>query len=469
MDCIPESLRRLTLDAAADENAIRRAYARELKLLDRANDITGFQDLRAAYEAALTWASHPRSKQSVFDDALSLHAQPEESQPDAADLGPAQAPSQPYLQSTVPEHLIHAGDKWPGEVDAEQRAEPALQQVGDAMAAELMGKLAALADNSGPGSEQDAQDLLSAYLQDERLSNMAAQHAFEFSLVCTLISGWRKGHELLFPAAARMLRWQEDRSRLPGFGFPGLLLEQAVVEMVAQQAQDNREGARQRKAIRRVRNPAPPSHLEVFRHFPPLLVLRQRYPVWLRLVMDQDAFNQWEALNESMPARTRRAFQLVKDLSTLNTYFDLVERLVRLFETRPKRMFFAAAILIAIVTGISENHGRRRPDLFIPVVLPADGSEADSPSTGCDCARRSAARIVWANVRFRRPENLQENPPVEVEISLFADGFPASTTILKASGVPGFDEVVLNGIRITFPFPPDLPRKFRISFRPKDF
>lgn len=53
------ALERLGLDDGADEKAIRKAYARELKLIDPETDIPGFQALREAYETAIGLRTRP--------------------------------------------------------------------------------------------------------------------------------------------------------------------------------------------------------------------------------------------------------------------------------------------------------------------------------------------------------------------------------------------------------------------------
>ncbi|HEY0063843.1 MAG TPA: hypothetical protein VGC21_17125 [Telluria sp.] len=54
----PYFAKRLGIEPDADERTIKRAYARELKLIDQAADPAGFQDLRESYEAALFWLRH---------------------------------------------------------------------------------------------------------------------------------------------------------------------------------------------------------------------------------------------------------------------------------------------------------------------------------------------------------------------------------------------------------------------------
>lgn len=55
---IPVFLQFFDLDATAEKADIKRAYARQLKQIDRAKTPEAFETLRAHYEAALSWAEH---------------------------------------------------------------------------------------------------------------------------------------------------------------------------------------------------------------------------------------------------------------------------------------------------------------------------------------------------------------------------------------------------------------------------
>lgn len=56
MPSTPHFLARLGLDNNAGTGDTRRAYARELKLIDQERNASGFQALREDYEAAMQWA-----------------------------------------------------------------------------------------------------------------------------------------------------------------------------------------------------------------------------------------------------------------------------------------------------------------------------------------------------------------------------------------------------------------------------
>ena len=87
-------------------------------------------------------------------------------------------------------------------------------------------------------------------------------------------------------------------------------------------------------------------------------------------------------------------------------------------------------------------------------------------------ANKIGAKIK-SNTIFNVPESLAGNPSVEYAIELLPDGSVRQPIRKrKPSGVPGFDEAVLNAIEKSQPFPPDksgkVPSSVTIIHRPKD-
>lgn len=99
-------------------------------------------------------------------------------------------------------------------------------------------------------------------------------------------------------------------------------------------------------------------------------------------------------------------------------------------------------------------------------------AKAQGSRGSAEYASRVGARIK-SNTVFNVPDILAGNPPVEYAVELLPDGSirrPIRKT--KPSGVPGFDEAVLNAIEKSQPYPPDksgtVPSSFNIIHRPKD-
>ena len=119
---------------------------------------------------------------------------------------------------------------------------------------------------------------------------------------------------------------------------------------------------------------------------------------------------------------------------------------------------------------------RRKADLDRMMAQAGSGGSGTAPkSTGSTDAGyngRIGAKIK-SNTTYAVPEGLVGNPPVEYSFDLFPDGTirrPIRKT--RSSGVPGFDEAVLNAIEKSQPYPADktgnVPKSISISHKPKD-
>ncbi len=231
-------------DARAVRRAVRRAYARELKLVDR-DDAGGFQQLREAYEAAMLWVEQHRG-------------------------GP---PTARQAAAAVLEQLLSAG-----------------------------GAIAAWATPDDAGLWQAE---LRRSLADERLLNIHARTWFESLLADLLGAGWRPGHEGLFNAAAMVFGWQHDRRRLAALGDVGALLNRAIDEKYLFDFQAEAVREAQRGVLARLRDPAPPGHAELVRYLPGAETLSARFPHWLQLVSPISAVPQWRLLERQVPSWKR--------------------------------------------------------------------------------------------------------------------------------------------------------------------
>lgn len=99
----------------------------------------------------------------------------------------------------------------------------------------------------------------------------------------------------------------------------------------------------------------------------------------------------------------------------------------------------------------------------------ATGSAAKSAGPSADYIGRIKGRIR-PNVSF--PDTLPGNPVVEVEITVAPDGRIMSSRIVKASGVPEWDDAVKRGIDKTAVLPRDetgrVVSPMTIAYRPRD-
>ncbi len=256
-------LARLDLAPDADARAIRRAYARELKLIDQETDAAGFQSLREAYDEALFWESRR-----------------------------AAAP-QPETES-APQHV---------QQQVPQQEMQEMQAMAAAVFEHFRQRCAALVAGRATQSDVPWQQILRASMEDQRLVNIVARELFEQLVADWLAQGWQPGNEALFPAATKVFNWNDDRRRVQALGRAGHLLDTAINEYQIFISQDDDELL---KLVKRLRQPKPPSTREMVRQAAALHVLTSRFPTWLRLVVSADHVIRWRDMERALPGWRRK-------------------------------------------------------------------------------------------------------------------------------------------------------------------
>jgi hypothetical protein len=333
---VPWFLQRLALDGAADQRAIRRAYAREVKRIDQGADAEAFQLLREAYETALQWEQYQRYCAQQEADQGAGGAAPGRMAPDATADGAGAGPV-PQGDATAPAalSLSAAPAATPGTVpvsggtqagaahpalpaaDAAQEIDP--QQIdSQQLSADVFE--AFIAGCSGLAQGRTLHDAaaweqhIRACLHDDRLMNLAARGIFEARIVHLLASGWRNGHETLLEAAADAFQWRCDRHRLRQFGHAGAIVDRAIDERSMFDNQEREHKAAQRQVIARLRDGELPDQQQLRADMPHVEQLLVRFPTWLDLVTSMENVELWRAAHAALPPEPRQAMQAAPDM-----------------------------------------------------------------------------------------------------------------------------------------------------------
>lgn len=230
-------LERLRLDHNASAADIRRAYARELKLVDQQHDLAGFQRLREAYEAAMEWVRHGTA---------------------------APAP------------------------------------VADGIAAAVVAKLSADLPALCSGGAAMVRDALESALADDALHDLNARIELEERLVALLAAGWQPGHELLLQAAAAVFDWYADPRQLRAFGWHGARVSRAIDEYASFCAQDPDRLQAQWSLLDRLHQGVVPGDGELLRSIDHLDALETSFPTWLALTADGASIARWRELESQV-------------------------------------------------------------------------------------------------------------------------------------------------------------------------
>lgn len=277
MTALPPFLAALELDAEADERAVRRAYAKRVRLIDQEADPAAFQALREHFEDALRWVAW-RAQQSAPAGTPDVAPPPSESAP-----SPAPSPAEPATAAAAP-------------------ALPPAEAIGDAVFVQFAHAVAA-----DITSEAAAAQALQRALADERLVNVDARAFFEWRCATLLLEGWQPGHEWLFPAATTAFHWDSDRRRLALFGQAGMAIDQAVGERLIFMRLPEADRGRLLALIVRLRTEPPRDAADLHAHIPAVIMLLQRHGNFMRVATARAVMSAWIEQWKAIPEAQREA------------------------------------------------------------------------------------------------------------------------------------------------------------------
>ncbi len=470
----PTYLNRLGLDLAADERAVKRAYARELKKIDLETDAAGFQVLRDAYEMALHWVRHNAAGVDVAPAAVEpvLGAGPESARASPAELAPS-APARDADTGDSPAQLAQAVfDKF----------------------------LDVAAQTSARGEASDSLQWRKSLLRcvsDERLLSISAGAYFEFFVARLLAEGWRSGHEELFIAARQVFGWDKDRRRLVSFGHVGEWLDLAIDECGMFTQQHSADCSGQSDAIARVREDAAPSKSELLRHVPHLRNMVDRFPAWTQVIGRREHIEQWLALERELPEWRRRLRFARKPASSepgsglrwwqVLGFIFAIRALYGSFIApsappeppwNPPRLAQESAQPSLAEQQAEAIYQRAAGKLYMPpgtrqLALPAEAMQP-APTPQAPARRKgrmlndAEMRAISKRVQFKAPAGPPRSYKVEFEMELDDNGAILRLTKKAASGLPELDEKTEDAIRESAPFGAQISRRlvFWFAWRP---
>lgn len=441
MSTIPPFLARLGLGQSAGASDIRRAYARELKLIDQERDAAGFQALREAYEAALKWAKLPRASQ---DAPIRLAI------PVYSGAPPASASGMPGPQFGVPHVPVVLAKVAPvaapraAVFPEKTRAKVDPHALGAEAFAGFIADFAALMQGPEPDLVS-CRAVLERALAKPALLNISARIQFEERLARLLAAGWKPGHEILLVVATKAFEWSGDRRRLFEFGDPGARLSQAIDERNRFDAQPESDRLAQGEIVGRLRGGALPDGAQLVRSIVHLDALETRFPTWLALVTDVRRMPRWRELERQVPGwRRKLMFEQAKVAQPPSAKSG-------------GGGHWGAWVVLMIVINVARLAFHSSPSA--PPSAPAyEPIAVQVPSVK---PRDEEIAAILALVRYAAPPRLREELQVEFDIELDLNWRASKVQVIHPSSDPAYDAALAAAIRAAPPFSVLQPRRFR--------
>jgi hypothetical protein len=485
-------LARLGLDDSADARAIRRAYARELKLIDQGREAARFQALRDAYETALSWADYQaRRRAAAKQDGAVDNADGTLDHADGT-LGNADGRT---VASTIVHDDAAGATRSPVTTTSAAVARFDLvdpQRLASRAFDALLTACAALTQGRMLHDVALWQDALRRQLDHDDLLNMSARMLFEGRVAQLLAGGWKTGHETLFAAASEVFQWTRDQRRLQQFAYPGALLNAAVEERRLFEAQAAPERDTGQRILARLRKGSDPDPEQLQRDMFYLQRMLARFPSFMKVSASADVVTRWQALYVPV-ADVRRGHAFVVDgarpggTPALGGHASFATKCI-----------CALALIIVLVFALNWSvdppHAERPATPRAPHLSSAQRAWPTVPSliaptpdyaplltklTKLDNKRdnkspalvqrrdltRAQLDAIGKHIRYLP---LPGAPPgerrVDVDVKLDLDGNVSSIETKKPSIDPDYDAAVAAAIRTSQRYPAATPRHFAMWF-----
>jgi len=425
MSSVPFFLTRLGLDAQADERAVRKAYSRELKLIDQETDAAGFQALRNAYDAAMFWAKQPHRIQ-ILPEAPADHT------------GSVPVEAATAAQSSQATDVIepaHAADS--GHHSTPDPIENFKSPEADA--ADVFNEFINRFEENSHGlvalKVPKITENLQGCLEDGRLFNLAARDAFESLLAQRLASGWRPNHEALLAACAHVFGWKTDRRRLKAIPHVGWAMEQAMVEWELFERETHEQSmtaqTQTKELLHQVRYGPLPDRRTVILNLARIESIVGRFPYFMRIVINASNLEAWRKINREISAG----------------------KMPQPVDKQPTSGMSGGALILFLVMlamylgALNVARNTEQPRQMVTTSQPANMGRPIAATPYSVISARIAAHVSFYPASTGIP-----NDPVQFKVDLQPDGRIAGIDKIKSSGLAVYDFAVRKAIEDAAPF-----------------
>jgi protein TonB len=427
---------RLGLEDGADERQVRRAYARELKLIDQERDLEGFQYLRACYEAALELVRTGEGQSATGAGRDAANPVP----PPGAEVLP--------VQDVALSRLAAA--------DPRENAAAVFADFRTGIAA-----LAALPERHAHHESRRAgpwRAALRKALADPRLVHIEAPAIFERHVGDLLAAGWQPGHHLLLSAAVDVFGWNEEHGAFEHLGDTGRVLDAVLTQRAVFQHQDVLARTKQNEVFLLLRQPRLPGTWKRRRYIGHLLTLTEHFPEMLHVLAPQTAVTAWRA---QCPDATPASFVLADHGPRKSAWSSGIP-----FPGALVIVFFVIMTALTSHSGRDTSHDDAAADA--PRTGGAQRADQGSSSAPGDTEPLTAEEIdaIRKHIDYHPGDGFPLSPQlVRYRVTLDAEGNIVDIAQLETSTDPAFGAAVEQAIRAVAPFVHRRSRQFHVWFR----